>query len=84
VSSVSLFHAAIAFVPALSVVRLAVPPGPIRSRRPPMTDRHGARLAGKWDAQGVDPAAYLRAAALADARGEVLLPSDVSLRAVGA
>jgi transposase len=25
---------------------------------------------------GVDPAAYLRAAALADARGEVLLPAD--------
>jgi hypothetical protein len=29
---------------------------------------------------GVDPSAYLRDAALADARGEVLLPSDVSAR----
>jgi hypothetical protein len=27
--------------------------------------------------QGVDPAAYLRAAALADARGELLLPGDL-------
>ena len=27
---------------------------------------------------GIDPARYLRKAALADARGEVLLPSDLS------
>ena len=33
--------------------------------------------AGRADLVGVDPARYLREAALADARGEVLLPSDL-------
>jgi hypothetical protein len=33
---------------------------------------------------GADPAKYLGEAALADARGVTLLPSDVSLRTVGA
>jgi hypothetical protein len=32
---------------------------------------------------GIAPAKYLRAAALADARGEVLLPADAPHRTIG-